>query len=90
MSSSDKISSESNSDGRYQSDDDGELNLDFKKLFFGEALGDVGEDGDAGMALVRQEVALENLFFERDNQTTQKKPLPQDVAQNSSDSGDEV
>jgi len=72
MSSSDRASSDAQS-AKYDSDDEGELNVDFKALFFGEALVDVGDDG--GLDLIRQEVHMENLFVDRENNVAPKKSV---------------
>ena len=71
MSSSDQSSSQERSESsghNYRSDDEGELNIDFKALFFGEALSGVEDDGEMGLDIVRQEIALENIFADRETQ----------------------
>jgi hypothetical protein len=49
----------------YKSDDDGELNVDMNKLMFGDALNDMGEEAEEGLANVGEEVAIKNLFSDR-------------------------
>jgi hypothetical protein len=93
MSSSDRASSpdaSESSGNKYRSDDDGELNIDFKQLFFGEALSGVEDDGDVGLDIVRQEIALENIFADRESAPARPQQPQEHRLQESSDSCDEV
>jgi hypothetical protein len=75
----------SESDRDIKSEDEGELNLDFKALFFGEALNGVADE--QGLGILRQEVALEALFFDKPEPP---KTIPARKMAESSGSEDEV